>query len=155
MHSLWYIDAVSPLLGQLGLYKKMLSESNPQTHVSTSGDPLADYNALKRRLYLTTLVIAAVSFLVVLITYPLFTALSYLLGAVGSLLYFRMLDRSVSQVGPGYTRIGGPARIGVFALVMVIAAKSGRFEILPTFLGFLTIKVAILFDTIRTLFGDV
>lgn len=121
-----------------------------------AGNPTSDYASLTRRLYLTALIIAAFAFGAVLLVYPLNTALSYLLGAVGGLVYFRMLDRSVAGIGPGSRKLsGGPVRLGILALILVIAIKSGTLEILPTFLGFLTLKVAILLDTLRTLFGDV
>ncbi|WP_164929137.1 ATP synthase subunit I [Gloeobacter violaceus] len=116
---------------------------------------MADYHALRRRIYLTVVVIAAFAFVVIGFAYSLNTALSYLLGAGGGLLYFRMLDRSIQSIGDGDRRLGGPARVGLFAVLMVMAIKSGSLEILPTFFGFLTIKAAILVDTLRTLFGDV
>jgi ATP synthase protein I len=129
--------------------------SDMRSRQPSAADPLSDYDSLTRRLYLTTLVIATVAFVAVLLVYSLSVALSYLLGAVGAMLYFRMLERSVRGVSPGNRGLGGPARVGLFALIMVIAIKSGTLEVLPTFLGFLTIKAAILFDTLRTLFGDV
>ncbi|BAC90852.1 ATP synthase protein I [Gloeobacter violaceus PCC 7421] len=134
----------------------MLSESPAEGSQPTMvGDSMADYHALRRRIYLTVVVIAAFAFVVIGFAYSLNTALSYLLGAGGGLLYFRMLDRSIQSIGDGDRRLGGPARVGLFAVLMVMAIKSGSLEILPTFFGFLTIKAAILVDTLRTLFGDV
>jgi ATP synthase protein I len=134
----------------------MLSESPAEgSQPTVVGDSMADYHALGRRIYLTVVVIAAFVFVVVLFAYSLNTALSYLLGAGGGLLYFRMLDRSIQGIGADNRRLGGPARVGLFAVLMVVAVKSGTLEILPTFFGFLTIKAAILVDTLRTLFGDV
>jgi len=131
----------------------MLSGLRPKRNSPEA--PLSDYDSLIRRLYLTTAALAAVAFMAVLLFYSLNTALSYLLGAVGGMLYFRMLDRGVRNVGPGNRNLGGAGRIALFAVLMIVTIKSGTLEILPTFFGFLTVKAAILFDTLRTLFGDV
>ncbi|MBC8123661.1 MAG: ATP synthase subunit I [Gemmatimonadaceae bacterium] len=131
----------------------MLSNLQPQdSAASASTDSLAEYAALKRRLYITTLAIAGVVFTTVAIAYPINIALSYLLGMAGGLLYFRLLARSVDRIGPGQGNPSSLARLGVFVAVMLIAAKLETLEFIPTFLGFLTFKAAILLDTLRTLF---
>jgi ATP synthase protein I len=134
----------------------MLSDSQIQdASLNADSDPLAEYASLKRHLYTTALVITAVAFVAVFVAYSLNTALFYLLGAVGGLLYFRMLDRSVQRADLGGAHLGSATRVGIFALIMLIAIKSGTQAILPTFLGFLTIKLAILLYALRTLFGEV
>ncbi|NUN65306.1 ATP synthase subunit I [Pseudanabaena biceps] len=119
----------------------------PQTVVnipSTSTiDSMEDYNRLKFKLLVFTIAAGVLIGIVVWSYYGWKISLSYGVGALVGTLYFRMLTKSVDALGVESNRLGF-ARLGLFVLLMAIAAKSDQLEILPAFFGFLTYKVAVL-----------
>jgi ATP synthase protein I len=110
---------------------------------------MEEYRQLKLELYITTLAIALVVFATVAFVRDLPTALNYLLGAVASLVYLRMLAKDVDRIGTENKRLS-LNRTALFVGLMVVAAKWHRLQVLPIFLGFLTYKAALLIYLIRT-----
>ena len=104
---------------------------------------MEEYNRLKLRLILITLGAGVVIGLAVGVWYGWNIALSYAVGALVGTVYFRMLTKSVDRLGSESNRLGF-SRLGLFVLLIVVAAKSDQLEILPAFLGFMTYKVAVL-----------
>lgn len=104
---------------------------------------MEEYNRLKLRLILITLASGVIIGLAVGAWYGWNIALSYAVGALVGTVYFRMLAKSVDRLGSESNRLGF-SRLGLFVLLIVVAAKSDQLEILPAFLGFMTYKVAVL-----------
>ncbi len=104
---------------------------------------LEEYNRLKMKLIVTTIIAGITIDLIVWMLYRWTIALSYAVGALVGTVYFRMLAKSVDRLGVESKSLGF-SRLGLFVILMVIAAKSKQLEILPTFLGFMTYKLAVL-----------
>jgi len=113
---------------------------NSSTSVS---DGMEDYDRLKFKLLVLTIASGVVIGLAVWFWYGWKIALSYAVGSLVGTIYFRMLTKSVDRLGGESNRLG-LSRLGLFVLLIAIAAKSEYLEILPAFLGFLTYKVAVL-----------
>jgi ATP synthase protein I len=118
-----------------------------QTVVETSStsvdDGMEEYNRLKFKLLAITIASGIIIGLAVWSWYGWNIALSYFVGALVGTAYFRMLTKGVDRLGTESNRLGF-SRLGLFVLLIAIAAKSDQLEILPAFLGFMTYKVAVL-----------
>jgi ATP synthase protein I len=118
-----------------------------QTVVETSStsvdDGMEEYNRLKFKLLAITIASGIIIGLAVWVWYGWNIALSYFVGALVGTAYFRMLTKGVDRLGTESNRLGF-SRLGLFVLLIAIAAKSDQLEILPAFLGFMTYKVAVL-----------
>ena len=118
-----------------------------QTVVETSctsvDDGMEEYNRLKFKLLAITIASGIIIGLAVWVWYGWNIALSYFVGALVGTAYFRMLTKGVDRLGTESNRLGF-SRLGLFVLLIAIAAKSDQLEILPAFLGFMTYKVAVL-----------
>ncbi|MGB3403066.1 MAG: ATP synthase subunit I [Microcoleaceae cyanobacterium] len=131
-------------------------ESNPQSgeisETTTSSEvvdsSMEEYYQLQRELLLLTVIVTLVIFATIFWFYPLKIALNYLLGAVVSMVYLRMLGRDVERLG----QQGGLSknRLAVFAGLIIVATQWQQLEIMPVFLGFLTYKAALIIYAIRT-----
>ena len=110
---------------------------------STSVDGMEEYNRLKFKLLAITIASGIIIGLAVWAWYGWNIALSYFVGALVGTAYFRMLTKGVDRLGTESNRLGF-SRLGLFVLLIAIAAKSDQLEILPAFLGFMTYKVAVL-----------
>lgn len=106
-------------------------------------DGMEEYNRLKFKLLLLTIVSGIVIGFAVWAWYGWNIALSYFVGALVGTVYFRMLTKGVDRLGNTSNRLGF-SRLGLFVLLIAIAAKSEQLEILPAFLGFMTYKVSVL-----------
>ena len=106
-------------------------------------DGMEDYNRLKFKLLVLTFASGIIIGLAVWAWYGWNIALSYFVGALVGTVYFRMLTKGVDRLGSESNRLGF-SRLGLFVILIVIAAKSDQLEILPAFLGFMTYKVAVL-----------
>ncbi len=104
---------------------------------------MEEYDRLKYKLLVLTIAAGFVIGLVVLVVYGWNIALSYAVGALVGTIYFRMLTKGVDRLGGESNRLGF-SRLGLFILLIAIAAKSDQLHILPAFLGFMTYKVAVL-----------
>ncbi|EDX85340.1 hypothetical protein S7335_3039 [Synechococcus sp. PCC 7335] len=108
---------------------------------------MQEYYRLQQDLLKLTLVFTVVIFLAVWGTYSLNTALNYIVGSVTGIVYFRMLAKSVGNIGRQQpTTSSGPSsgRIAIFIGVMVVATQWQQLSVLPVFLGFLTYKAALI-----------
>ena len=126
---------------------KMAEESNETA--GTSSNPMADYHQLQMQLLKTTIALSAVIFTSVWLAYSLHIALNYLIGACVGVVYLRMLSRNVANLGTGSAGISG-GRLALVALLILVASQWNQLEIMPTFLGFLTYKAALIAYTLWT-----
>ncbi len=110
---------------------------------------MVEFYQLCRELFTTSLVLAAIAFGAVWLIYGLNTALNYLLGAGASLIYLRLLARSVERLGNGHKKLL-KTQLLVVVVVIILAARWQELHIIPVFLGFLTYKAAILVYMFRT-----
>jgi len=124
-----------------------------QVELEQAADPMVEYYALQRRLQLIAAGLALLLFGAVCFLYSFNTALSYLLGAFTGMVYFHLLGRSVASLGGKPDRFAN-LRFPVIVLALIISIKLQMLEMLPTFLGLMTFKVAILFDTLRDMYRD-
>ncbi|AXY67927.1 ATP synthase subunit I [Thermosynechococcus sichuanensis E542] len=113
------------------------------------GGSMAEFYQLCRELFTTSLVLMAIAFGAVWLIYGLNTALNYLLGASASLIYLRLLARSVERLGNDQKKLG-KTQLLVVVVVIILAARWQELHIIPVFLGFLTYKAAILVYMFRT-----
>lgn len=121
------------------IISQVVVESSP-TSIS---DGMEEYDRLKFKLLVLTLASGVLIGLAVWFWYGWKIALSYAVGSLVGTVYFRMLTKSVDRLGGESNRLG-ISRLGLFVLLIAIAAKSEYLEILPAFLGFMTYKVAVL-----------
>ena len=114
-----------------------------ETSSTSVSDGMEEYDRLKYKLLVLTIASGFIIGLGVLVVYGWSIALSYAAGALVGTIYFRMLTKGVDRLGGESNRLGF-SRLGLFILLIVIAAKSDQLHILPAFLGFMTYKVAVL-----------
>ena len=137
----------------------LLSESDSNAaEIETDTVDLSDaqvgsgeYDRLRQRLLVTTLVSSAVIAVLIALFYPPNVAANYAIGCVGGLAYLRMLGRGVARLGPANGNTGGPARLALFAGLIIVASRVNSLEVLPVFFGFMTYKVALFVYAIQTL----
>jgi ATP synthase protein I len=129
-----------------------LSEDVSQNGVSQSGvkdNSMNEFYHLQNKLLVITLVATGLIALSVWFAYSLNITLNYLLGAMGGLIYLKLLGRDVERLGQE-TGISNGKRLAIFAGLIIIASKVQELHILPVFFGFLTYKIAIIIYTIQT-----
>ncbi|MEB3224888.1 MAG: ATP synthase subunit I [Synechococcus sp.] len=102
-----------------------------------------EYYQLKKSIFFVTLAASGAIALMVWYFYSAQTAVSYLIGAGVGIIYLRMLARSVEKISSDNPKTGS-GRLALFAGMIILATRLEQLEILPTFLGFLTYKLAIL-----------
>lgn len=122
--------------------------SETTTSSEAVSSSMEEYYQLQRELLLITALVTVVIFVTVCWFYPLKIALNYLLGAVVSVVYLRLLGRDVERLGQqnGLSK----NRLAIFAGLIIVATQWQQLEIMPVFLGFLTYKAALIIYTIRT-----
>ncbi|MFM7392884.1 MAG: ATP synthase [Cyanobium sp.] len=108
-----------------------------------ANDGMEEYRRLQRRLLLATLLATALAVPLTVWLFGLSTAASLLIGALGGLLYLRLLSRSVSRLG-GDQRSVGKVQLLVPLVLFLAAAKLPQLQILPTLVGFLLYKPALI-----------
>ncbi len=120
---------------------------------TASASSMRDYHQLQKNLLKLTLCFTVLIFIATCTTYSLDIALSYVVGAVTGIVYFRMLAKSVGRIGreaPLPSKGSSNGRFAVFVGVMVVAAQWQQLSVLPVFLGFLTYKAALIAFVIWT-----
>lgn len=141
----------------------MTDSSHESTTVATATDnsqvdsqaerpreSMQEYYNLQKELFVVTLTTTAIIFVSVWISYNLNTALNYLLGACTGVVYLRMLAKNVEQLGQQNRRLS-KSRFALFIGLIILATQLSQLQVLPIFLGFLTYKVALLYQMVRAL----
>jgi ATP synthase protein I len=118
--------------------------------VSEADSSMQEYYQLQQELLLTTLALGGVIFVAVCFFYTLNVALNYLLGAIVSVVYLRMLGKDVEKLGPQKRKFN-KTRLAIFAGLIIVATQLNQLRIIPVFLGFLTYKAALIVYLLRTL----
>ncbi|WP_236739071.1 ATP synthase subunit I [[Phormidium ambiguum] IAM M-71] len=113
-------------------------------------ESMQEYYSLQKELYVVTLTTTAMIFVSVWVVYNRNTALNYLLGACTGVVYLRMLAKNVEQLGQ-QNRSLSKSRFAVFIGLIILATQLSQLQVLPIFLGFLTYKVALLYQMVRAL----
>ncbi|MFM8525855.1 MAG: ATP synthase subunit I [Cyanobacteriota bacterium] len=106
-----------------------------------------DFQRLQRRLQWITLSLAAGAVLITVLVFDRSTAFSLSIGAVGALLYLRLLARSVSRLGEN-SRSVGKVQLLVPIVLVLAASRLPELSILPVFLGFLLYKPAVIIQAL-------
>jgi len=106
-----------------------------------------DFQRLQRRLQLITLCLSLGAVLVTALVFDQSTAISLAIGAAGSLLYLRLLARSVSRIGE-QSRSVGKVQLLVPIVLVLAASRLPQLSILPVFLGFLLYKPAVILQAL-------
>lgn len=138
-----HLDSLKVLPAKSKEFKSSEAIASTSLSAATLPDSVDDYESLKLRIFIITLVLTGSIFVAVAGFYGLSIALNYLLGACTGVVYLKMLARSVDELGKQRTRLGY-SRLGVFIGVIILATRLKQLQILPIFLGFMTYKVAIL-----------
>ncbi|MEO0852657.1 MAG: ATP synthase subunit I [Cyanobacteria bacterium J06648_11] len=125
-------------------------EAEVEAPVVATMQPGGEYDRLQQRLVTTTFVIGVVIAIALAWVYPVNVALNYGLGALGGVVYFRMLARGVARIGRANRRLG-PSRLALVAALVIVATRVDSLQVLPIFLGFLTYKVALLIYAVQVL----
>jgi ATP synthase protein I len=125
---------------------------NPQS-VKSEVDSMRQFADYQRKLMVITAVLGIAVALCVWPVYGINAAVSFLLGSAVGTAYFGLLGRHVERLGKGRDRLG-QLRFLVVAVTFILALRWEVLDFLPTFLGFLTIKVAILGDGLWTIYKD-
>lgn len=128
----------------------IISQVVVENSSASVSDGMEDYDRLKFKLLVLTIASGVVIGLVVWFWYGWKITLSYGVGSLVGTIYFRMLTKSVDRLG-GESNGLGLSRLGLFVILIAIAAKSEYLEILPAFLGFMTYKVAVLVIVVQDL----
>ncbi|MGA9381286.1 MAG: ATP synthase subunit I [Phormidium sp.] len=124
--------------------------SQVDSQEKTPRESMQEYYNLQKELFVVTLTTTAIIFVSVWISYNLNTALNYLLGACTGVLYLRMLAKNVEQLGQQNRRLS-KSRFAIFIGLIILATQLSQLQVLPIFLGFLTYKVALLYQMVRAL----
>ena len=98
---------------------------------------------LQRRIYLTTLIVAALVVAISAVFFDLNTAISLLIGALSGVLYLRLLARSIGQLGKSSNSVS-KVQLIVPILLVLAASRIPVLELLPALLGFLLYKPSLI-----------
>ncbi|WP_246198835.1 ATP synthase subunit I [Sodalinema gerasimenkoae] len=127
----------------------------PSETVAVSGESRSsdeEYSQLRKQLYMATLLISGAVFASLWYLSSRDVALNYSIGALVGTVYLRMMARDVERLGRTKVRLGN-GRMALFIGLMVVATQVQQLQILPTFFGFMTYKVAILVHVLLTTFA--
>jgi ATP synthase protein I len=108
---------------------------------------MGDYLRLQRRLNLLTAAAIAVAVPGTAWGFGLHAAVSLLLGGLASLLYLRLLGRSVARFGVESSSLGKTQLLIPVLLVLVIS-RVPQLDVLPALAGFLLYKPALLLQAL-------
>tara|TARA_B100000700_G_C15053652_1_gene861653 strand:- start:3161 stop:3595 length:435 start_codon:yes stop_codon:yes gene_type:complete len=100
------------------------------------------YLQLQRRIYLTTVLISALAFLITFYFFDFRFASSFLIGSLSGVLYLRLLARSIGKIGESKSL--GKIQLIVPILLFVAVSKLSQFDLLPSILGFFLYKPSLI-----------
>lgn len=150
--------------GKFSTRAAALPLNEEETLASIAAAEKASYETLKLELQLWTLAASVTGFSAAWFAYSKDTAISYAVGAAGSFLYLRMLNRSIDSVAGGGIggALGQPRLLIPIALALgynrwnqLKAEESGVvLQLLPMLLGFFTYKAAVVGKQAATLLGE-
>lgn len=123
-------------------------EGSESTEAAKSGS-MQEYQQLKQRLLVTTLVITGIAFVSAWLYYSLDIALNYAIGACAGVVYLRMLARDVERLGNQKESLS-KTRLALFVGLIIVATQLDRLQVMPIFLGFLTYKAALFVYVLQT-----
>jgi ATP synthase protein I len=110
---------------------------------------MEEYYQLRQEVLITTAVLMALTFGPIWWFYSLKIALNYLVGAFTGVVYLSLLARNVERLGVKSNRVG-KSQLAVVIGVVIIALRWQQLEVIPVFLGFLTLKAALIVYTLKT-----
>lgn len=123
--------------------------NQPESREVARNASMQEYQQLKKKLLVTTLVITGVVFVSVWLYYSLNIALNYAIGACTGVVYLRMLARDVERLGNQKESLS-KSRLALFIGLIIVATQWNQLQIMPIFLGFLTYKAALLVYVLQT-----
>ncbi len=124
-----------------------LTSSEPAVVHTTTGNGMEGYVRLQWRLMVATVLVSLVAFAIAAFSFDLHVAISLLVGSCAGLLYLRLLARSVGRLS-GESRQIGKFQLVVPTLLIVAAAKFPQLDLIPSFLGFLLFKPALILQAV-------
>jgi ATP synthase protein I len=125
--------------------EKPLPEQSVQQPIDSG---MTEYRQLKRELAIAIGALTLILFALVWLKFGSNIALNYLLGAATGLVYLRMLSQEVEKLSVTKLSLNSN-RLGLVAIVIILAAKVPELKVLPVFLGFLTYKLVLLIYAVR------
>ena len=145
----------SPVFLSRQSFKDVTTDPSLPDPTDTSASPdsspqQSEFHQTQERLFLATLGLSVVIAGGVALTYTPSIAANYLLGAIGGVVYLRMLGRSVARLGKGSDRLG-VARLAVFVGLILLATQLDSLQVLPIFFGFLSYKLTLLLYLLQLL----
>eukprot|EP01023_Acetabularia_acetabulum_P017585 TRINITY_DN18804_c0_g2_i1.p1 TRINITY_DN18804_c0_g2~~TRINITY_DN18804_c0_g2_i1.p1 ORF type:complete len:369 (-),score=60.31 TRINITY_DN18804_c0_g2_i1:235-1341(-) len=141
--------------GKFGKRSVAIDPNNPEEDQMRKAAILQEqmmYEQLKQEFQFWTLTLTAVSFAATYTFYTKEIAVSYLLGAIGGLVYLRLLNKSVDGFGGGLGGMVGQPRL-LIPVILVLSFNRWnqlyaddfdlKLQLLPTLIGFFTYKGAV------------
>jgi ATP synthase protein I len=120
-----------------------------ESELPSSNNSMEEYYQLRQEVLITTAVLMAIAFGPIWWFYSLKIALNYLVGAFMGMVYLSLLARNVERLGVKSNQVG-KSQLAVVIGVVIIALRWQQLEVIPVFLGFLTLKAAIIVYTLKT-----
>jgi ATP synthase protein I len=120
-----------------------------ESELAETNGSMEEYYRLRQEILVTALVLMAIAFGPIWWVYSLKIALNYLVGACTGVVYLKLLARNVERLGTQSSQVG-KSQLAVVIGVIIVALQWKQLEIIPVFLGFLTLKAAILVYTLKT-----
>lgn len=122
-----------------------LSESESSQNASKPFED--DYLSLQRRTYMVILMVAFLVSAISALIFDLSISASLLLGSLFGLIYFRLLARSIGQLGNSSKSVSR-VQLVVPVLLVVLVSKIPQLHLIPSLLGFLIYKPSLVFQAL-------
>ena len=106
-----------------------------------------DYSLFQRRTLVVTIVVALLASVITAFVFDTSTSLSLLLGSLFGLIYFRLLARSIGQLGDSSKRVSR-VQLVVPVLLVIMGSKIPQLHLIPSLLGFLLYKPSLVFQAL-------
>jgi ATP synthase protein I len=126
-----------------------LTDETIESDLPSSNSSMEEYYQLRQEVLVTTAILMAIAVGPIWWVYSLKIALNYLLGACTGVVYLSLLARNVERLGTQSNQVG-KSQLAVVIGVIIVALRWNQLEVIPIFLGFLTLKAAIIVYTLKT-----